>query len=458
MPEAVAAAEPPQRARLAGGSSITLRWRLSLAIGVLLTAALAASALVAVANARVAVANEVGASLHTASASLDLTLKLLPAHDPEAARAAVQLWVASYSGARHLCVTLDVWRDDAAHCPRRAANGGVPAWFARGADFDPEPVVRELDLGDQPLRVRLVADPGDELREAWVQVRGLLLLMGVLAFAVNLFVFLTIRAGLRPLSDLMRAMDQIGRGQPATALPRSGPPEVTVLSEGLAELEARIARGRDEVRALHLRNLDLQEDERRMVARELHDEIGQHVAAIEMETIRLSRLAPAELEQRRLRLQQLRASVAEIHRVSRRLVNRLRPPSIQTLGLVGALEALFERWRDDHPEPRLSAEIDPACDEVPHDRAVHLYRLVQESLSNAVRHAQARVIVVRVAVEHEAVVVAVVDDGCGFDTTRETRGYGLAGMRERVEALAGRFEVMSRPGAGTRVEARLPRR
>lgn len=438
---------------------LELRWRLSLAIGLLLTAALAAAAFVAVRGARTAVANEVGASLETASASLDLTIELLPSGSDEQAQSALRLWVASYGRARHLCVALEMPGHLARGCSQAPMPQGVPVWFARGADFEPAPVIREVELASGIVRVQLAADPRDELREAWDDVRDQLLLMGALAFAVNLLVFLTISIGLKPLRDLVRAMDQIGRGQPATALPRSGPPEVRALSEGLADLDARIARGREQVRALHLRNLDLQEDERRMVARELHDEIGQHVAAIEMETIRLGRLAPDDSEQRSARLQQLRASVAEIHRVSRRLVNRLRPPSIETLGLVGALEALFDRWRADHPEPELQAELDPDCDRVPNERAVHLYRLVQESLSNAARHARARHIGVRVAVEQDAVTVRITDDGRGFDSTDASgKGYGLAGMRERVEALAGHFEVRSKRGAGTVIEARVPRR
>lgn len=436
-----------------------LRWRLSLAIGLLLTAALAAAALVAVHSARSAVANEVGASLETASASLDLMMELLPEGSEAEAQSVLRLWVSSYARARHLCVALEMPGHLVRGCSRALAPEGVPGWFARGADVEPAPVIREVELASGVVRVQLAADPRDELREAWDDVRMQLLLMGGLAFAVNLLVFLTISIGLRPLRELIRAMDQIGRGQPASALPRSGPPEVRALSAGLAELDARVARGREQVRALHLRNLDLQEDERRMVARELHDEIGQHVAAIEMETIRLGRLAPDDAEQRSARLRQLRTSVAEIHRVSRRLVNRLRPPSIESLGLTGALEALLDRWRSDHPEPALEAELDPDADRVPNERAVHLYRLVQESLSNAARHAQAQHVWVRVTMAGDAVNLRVTDDGRGFDVSDASgKGYGLAGMRERVEALAGSFELRSKRGAGTAIEARVPLR
>lgn len=443
-------------ARAARPARLELRWRLSLAIGLLLTAALAGAALVAVSNARVAVSREVDTSLRSATASLDLTLSLIRDLDDVEVERVLAKWVAGFTGARHLCVSLDTRTVPGDRCAFPDAPLGVPGWFVQGAEFSEAPVLREIPLTEKTVRIHLEADPRDELREAWVDVRSLLLVIGALAFAVNLCVFLTISFALRPLERLVRAMDQIGRGQRATELPRSGPPEVQLLSEKLGELEDRIARGREQVRSLHLRNLDLQEDERRMVARELHDEIGQHVTAIEMETIRVARMAPEDQVQREARLQQLRASVAEIHRVSRRLVDRLRPPSIESLGLVGALDGLLDRWREDHPDIALGAELDPGCDRMPGDRAVHLYRIVQESLSNAARHARATTIGVRVTLEGASVKLRVGDDGCGFDARASYRGYGLAGMRERAEALSGTFAVVSKAGAGTVIEAEFP--
>lgn len=396
---------------------IALRWRLSLAIGLLLSAALAVAALVAVHSARVAVEREVGTSLRTARASLGLTLSLLDGRDEATIERTLQDWVAGYTGARHLCVALG--RAQESRCSD-AMPGGVPAWFAGDAESQ-EPIVRHevtLPGSARVLHLLLRADPRDELREAWVDVRSFLWLIAGLAFAVNLCAFLIISYGLRPLQ----------------------------------------AQARAQLRDLHVRHLELQEEERGMVARELHDEIGQHVTAIEMEAIRIGRLAPQEQVRREARLQQLRQSVARIHQVSRRLVQRLRPPSIDRLGLAGALDGMFDRWREDHPEIGLTAEIDPRCDRLGATRALHLYRIAQESLSNAARHAQAGRVWVALRIQGGEIVLRVADDGRGFDVGAAPRagGYGLDGMRERTEALQGRFELRSRPGAGTCIEARIP--
>lgn len=440
---------------------LELRWRLSLAIGLLLTAALAVAALVAVHSARVAVEREVDTSLRTAQASLDLTLALLEERDDATIERAVGQWVAGYTDARHLCVVLG--------SPARACGDSrphdVPGWFARDAESGDEPVVRRqipLPGSGRVLHVHLQADPRDELREAWGDLRSFLLLIAAMAFALNLCAFLTISYGLRPLQALVRRMDRIGRGHDSMPgddddTPRQSP-EMRVLSRGLTELAQRVVQARSQVRDLHVRNLELQEEERGMVARELHDEIGQHVTAIEMEAIRIGRLAPEQQAQREARLKQLRGSIERIHLVSRRLVHRLRPPSIERVGLTGALEGLFDRWREDHPEITLTAHIDPRCDAVAQARALHLYRIVQESLTNAARHAQARRVRVDLRVDDPEIVLRVVDDGCGFDASDAPRGrgFGLEGMRERAESLQGRFELRSVPGEGAVIEARIP--
>ncbi len=432
-----------------------LRWRLSLAIGILLTAALTLASIFAVGNTREAVQREIGASLLTAESSLDLTLSLLRGQDASRMHAVLTRWSDAYAGGRHLCVSVDSAVQPQRPCAISAEVEGVPAWFAKGADAGQPPVIRSVATEAGPLTVYLVTDPRDELREAWTDVRGLLVLMGLLAFAVNLCIFVAVSRGLRPLRELVSAMDRIGRGEAAPGLSHSGAYEMQVLSQGLQGLAARLAQAREVVRRLHLRNLDVQEEERKMVARELHDEIGHHVAAIEMETIRIGRMSAGEESERQLRLKQLRQSIAEIHRLSRNLIHRLRPPAIESLGLSAALEALFDRWRRDHPEADLRFDIESDVDRIAASRAVHLYRIAQESLSNVARHAGARKVWVGVDVHGDCVRLQVIDDGCGFDPDKAYPGFGLVGMRERVEALSGQIDVRSRAGAGTIVEVSI---
>ena len=207
---------------------------------------------------------------------------------------------------------------------------------------------------------------------------------------------------------------------------------------------------------MHLQHLALQEEERRLVARELHDEIGQHVAAIEMETIRIGRLDAHERTARQERLQVLRGLVAEIHRVSRRLIQRLRPPAIERLGIGGAVQVLFDRWREEHAQITLHAKVELGGQPISDDCAVHLYRIIQESLTNVARHSEAGSVRVLLENRNDRLLLQVSDDGCGFDLQKRASGYGLGGMRERVEALSGSLLLQSRPGGGTTIKVSLP--
>lgn len=448
----------PGRSR-PGFSSVPLelRWRLSLLIGVLLTAALTLAAWVAVSNTREAVAREVGAGRHTAEANLDLLLDLISDRSPGEVEQVLRRWSAGYEGGRHLCVAVGSPGSRTGGCEFTSDVPGVPAWFARGMETLSAPAVRSVASSAGERSIVVASDPRDELREAWIDIRGLLVVMGLLAFAVNACIFVVLSRGLRPLHSLVCAMEQIGRGV-VPRLAHGGAHEMQVLSRGLGGLAARLAQTRETVRRLHLRNLDVQEDERRMVARELHDEIGHHVAAIELESIRIARMAPEDEAERQARLIQLRSSITEIHRVSRDLIHRLRPPAIESLGLSAPLESLLDRWRADHPGLQLRHDIETGVDRMPPARAVHVYRIVQESLSNIVRHARARRVWVWVGVDviDGHVRLQVIDDGCGFDPARGYPGFGLIGMRERAEALTGTLEVRSRSSAGTVVDVVIP--
>ena len=207
-------------------------------------------------------------------------------------------------------------------------------------------------------------------------------------------------------------------------------------------------------RELAQRLLEVQERERREIARELHDELAQHCTVIRVESACLRRAGePAE-------------AAAAAHRVAEaaalmqsgvgRLLRRLRPPELDALGLAAALASLAASW-----EARTGVAIELHADG-PLERidiavATAVYRIVQEALANVVRHAAASRVRVEVRAGPAALVLSVADDGCGFDPARRTQGLGLVGAAERAAALGGSFAVDSAPGSGTRLAVTLPR-
>lgn len=217
---------------------------------------------------------------------------------------------------------------------------------------------------------------------------------------------------------------------------------------------------RERLRAFGAGSLRAAEDERLRIARELHDDTAQRLAAL-LVRLRAARSAPDE-EQRRRQLDEVQQEIVEAAEGVRRIARGLRPPSLEEMGLETALRSLAQAIREAHG---LRIEIETVADgdqpRLESDAELALYRIVQEALSNVVRHAgasRARVVLER---QPDRMVVVVDDDGRGFVLGGESdpggRGLGLLGMTERARYLGGRIQVESSPGSGTRVQVEIPR-
>ena len=221
------------------------------------------------------------------------------------------------------------------------------------------------------------------------------------------------------------------------------------------ELERRLeenARARADLRDLSARLLRAQENERRTLARELHDEVGQSLSAILMET-ESAACAEEQIE--------VREHLGSIRDMAQKTVNQvrdlallLRPSMLDDFGLVPAL-----KWQAREMAKRtglhVTVQADDAVDGLPDEHQTCIYRLVQEALNNSSRHASARNVEVRVTRDGPRVQFSVRDDGAGFDS-RVVRGLGMLGMEERVGRLGGQVRIDSQPGRGTLVTAELP--
>jgi signal transduction histidine kinase len=221
------------------------------------------------------------------------------------------------------------------------------------------------------------------------------------------------------------------------------------------ELERRLeenARARADLRELSASLLRSQENERRNLARELHDEVGQSLSAILMEAE--SAACSDNLEEAHGHLDSIRSLAGKTVDQVRDLALLLRPSMLDDFGLVPALK-WHAREMSKRTGLRVLVTADDSADDLPDEHKTCIYRLVQEAVNNSARHAHARTVEVRVAHEPHRVLLSVRDDGAGFDT-RFVRGLGLLGMEERVHRLGGRLHIDSQLGRGTLVEAVLP--
>jgi signal transduction histidine kinase len=200
---------------------------------------------------------------------------------------------------------------------------------------------------------------------------------------------------------------------------------------------------------------NVREEERGHLARELHDELGALLTAAKLDVARLkSRLGPQAAPEIAQRLQHLTEALNSGIALKRRIIEDLRPSSLSNLGLTASLEILAREFSE-----RSGIDVTTGLEPVELDEARQLtvYRVVQESLTNVGKYAQARQVEISLHNYGNHVEVDIKDDGKGFDPQRtKASTHGLAGMRHRVEAAGGRLAVTSAPGGGTRISAVLP--
>lgn len=335
--------------------------------------------------------------------------------------------------------------------------------------------------GGEVWRLQLRASPDSEQREA---LRQLLELLGLLALgsAVMLAVMhLHLRRAFRPLRPLLDAIARIERQElaPLRGLPPMPIRELDAIATALRHLSGALEQAEEARRNLARQVLTLQEDERSRLARELHDEFGQHLTALRVDAAWLQRRLAGEPE-----LAAVVAGMAEqcarIQLEVRSMLTRLRPlglgESRQEAGHEPAqrlrvlLDALVQAWADS-PGRTTHYTLDFECRGfeadmlLPRELLLAVYRISQEALTNVARHAQARRARLRVRIERDGerglLHWIVEDDGRGLDAGAWQRGNGLAGVKERIWAAGGDLEwcavdALRTARPGSRLEARLP--
>jgi two-component system sensor histidine kinase UhpB len=267
---------------------------------------------------------------------------------------------------------------------------------------------------------------------------------------------------LQPLHALERTVDRVATGDVTARAQRVlfRDPEIERLGETLNAMLDVLQEHRQQLQKMSEQVLAAQEDERKRIARELHDETAQALTTL---LIRLKILEKARTDAEvRGQINELRVLTAETLEGVRKLAVELRPATLDDLGLLAALEAYTESYRARMPvRVTFCAEHFQDRDRrLPPQIELVLYRVVQEALTNVAKHANAHAVQVELSRDRREVVASVSDDGDGFEVddmmrSRE-RGLGLFGMQERLALVRGQLIIDSAPGRGTRIRAHVP--
>lgn len=274
----------------------------------------------------------------------------------------------------------------------------------------------------------------------------LVLAAGMAVIVVVNFLLLRRTLGpLRHLAEMMHAVDPLKTG---VRIPEYGSDaEVVELTGAFNEMLRRLERERRESTRYAV---EAQEDERRRISQELHDEIGQGLTAALLQLEAAGKTVPPDARERLSEATEtVRASLEE----TRRVASRLRPEALDDLGLVSALKALRKRLVEQTGMP-IDMSVDSDFPDVPSEREIVVYRVTQEALTNVLRHAKATKASVTLRCVDGALRLGVSDDGVGLSDARP--GGGMVGMRERALLVGGDLRIGSRDGRGTEVSLEVP--
>ncbi|WP_269583842.1 histidine kinase [Roseibium sp. Sym1] len=334
-----------------------------------------------------------------------------------------------------------------------AAKTAPPQWFRQLADhigLVPAPV-------SQPVRTRYAsnarvtayADPKVIVARAWDRTGDLMRLALGMAIGGALLTGLLVARLLSPFRTILQGIERLQSGDFSTPQPSQHVTEFDRLSLAINETANTLREARDTQTDLTRRLFTVQEGERRALARELHDEFGQCLTA--------TRALATAVAQSGETTAQDGSRIAEISgqmmQSLRSELSRLRPPDLDELGLEAALQRLVAGWRGRLPNVRFRLEFSGDLDAISDDLALSLYRIAQECLTNAIRHGSPTTVTIRLEAARE-IHLTVCDDGSAREDIPASDGYGLLGIRERVNALGGSF-TLKPAGNGMRASVQL---
>lgn len=339
-----------------------------------------------------------------------------------------------------------------------------PAWFSHlytSLLGDHQPITRALSVRERDAgSIVTVADPGAALRQSWGRVSVIAAVASALAACIAVLAALMIGHTLMPAGTIIQGLRELQKGNNAFRLPRFRAAEFDHIAYAVNDLAEDLSRTNAARAALTTRLLQVQEEERRALARDLHDEFGQSLTA----TIALAALietsAPAGRDDVAEDARKIAAVQKRMMETLRTTLVRLRSQNIEEIGLEASLRQLVSDYNmQSASRTAFRLNLIGQMAAVPKQVAIDIYRIAQECLTNAVKHGTPTE--VRLRVEHlvgssGAIALSVEDDG-GGDAGRIRRdgGHGLLGIRERISALGGKLSI-SNAAAGLRISATIP--
>jgi len=349
----------------------------------------------------------------------------------------------------------------------------APLWFAEWVTPQASPVSIEFPGGHMVI----APDASRSVVDAWDELQKILWLVLAFFVLVNAVLYVIVGRALAPLRDLILGLEQMERKEFHTRLPNWRMREMALLGRAfnrmaqaveesflIKKAAARTAQELQDSREVSALIQSHLEDERRNLARELHDELGQYVTAIKTFAVGITNKAKANITSPGMADIETNANVIvsaanQIYDGMHNIVRQLRPGALDNLGLAETLRDVVSTYQEQNPQIKISLELTGDLYSSGETVSINIYRIVQESLNNALKYAQASTIDITLSKSRDGELrLHIQDNGIGmnFEAVDQSQHFGLLGMRERVQALHGSFNVHSAPNQGTTIAIIIP--
>lgn len=348
-----------------------------------------------------------------------------------------------------------------------AATVATPKWFVSlyGALINPGLTATEtiFHQGVPQGTIAAHSNPSAAATKVWETIAPLFALSSAILAALCVVTYLVIERALRPTKEILAALNRLALGDLSCRLPEYQLIELNRISEVFNALSADLSKATAERAELARRLVDTQEQERRHIARELHDDIAQKLSALNAYAACIRENVKQDAPQLDAEVRDLQVMISQLMVSLRGTLTYLRPQVIDDLGLRQSLQALV----DDHNKSArgttsYAIEVEGDVERLRAETSAHVYRIVQEALTNVTKHANARNVTVRLSrfpdTDPGSVRLSVLDDGIGraAELPQQNAGSGLIGMRERVAALSGSFSAGPLPSGGFGLQIEFP--
>jgi len=336
-----------------------------------------------------------------------------------------------------------------------------PEWFVKLVQPEKEMVQRRIRYGT----LIVTSSPSGSVREAWSGFRQLFLIGIGFFVTLNLMVYALLSYSLRPVRHILSAIKRVEQGDLTVKLPDFKLPEFDKIGHSLNRMVASLDAERQLEENRQLTQLIQKhiEDERRSLARELHDELGQYVTAIKTFAVAIANKTKERAPDVEASAQTIVAAANHIYDGMHNIIRQLRPGSLDNLGLSETLRDLINSYQKQNPDLNIELSLSGELNKLGENININVFRIVQESINNVIKHAEAKHIQVNLhGNAHGDLELTIRDDGKGMEIAHvdQTNHFGLLGMRERVQGLHGQFNVISslaKKSGGTTISIVIPK-